>query len=269
MPPDQHRSTLCDHVSCRGSDWADVEWTPDSNRLAFVSTSRDHKQETLRVADAASGAVRDVMEERAETQFESGQGMVNWRTLPGSNEYIWYSERDGWGHLYLYDLATGKLKNRITSGDWAVTELLRVDEKARTLYFLADGKEPGNPYFTHLYRVGLDGHGLTLLTPEDANHQITFSPSGRYFVDNYSKPDVPPVSVLRNSDGKLLATLEKADISKLVAPRLEAAAADYGEGARRLDRSLRPDVPADPTRPTKEISHHQPHLSRAAGRQRR
>jgi dipeptidyl aminopeptidase/acylaminoacyl peptidase len=218
MPPDQHRSTLCDHVVCRGSQWEDVGWSPDSRQLAFVSTSRDHKQERLRTANAADGAVRDVMEESVATQYESGQGMVNWRYLPASNEVIWYSERSNWGHLYLYDLATGKLKNPITSGDFVVTELLRVDEKARTLYFLADGREQGrDPYFQHLYRVGFDGNGLTLLTPEDANHEVTFSPSGRYFVDNYSKPDAPPVSVLRDAEGKLLATIEKADISKLEA----------------------------------------------------
>jgi dipeptidyl aminopeptidase/acylaminoacyl peptidase len=218
MPPDQHRSTLCDHVACRGSDWADVEWSPDSSQLAFVSTSRDHKQETLRVAGAADGAVRDVMEEKAATQYESGQGMANWRYLPASNELIWYSERSNWGHLYLYDLATGKLKNPITSGDFVVTELLRVDDKARTVYFIADGREKGrDPYFAHLYRVGFDGRGITLLTPEDANHEVIFSPSGRFFVDNYSKPDAPPVTVLRDADGKLLATIEKADISKLQA----------------------------------------------------
>jgi dipeptidyl aminopeptidase/acylaminoacyl peptidase len=218
MPPDQHRSTLCDHVICRGSEWEDVEWSSDSSKLAFVSTSRDHKQETLRVADAATGAVHDVMEERAPTQYESGQGRVNWRYLPASNEFIWYSERDNWGHLYLYDLATGKLKNEITSGEYVVTQLLRVDEKARTLYFLADGREKGrNPYFTHFYSTGFDGSGLKLLTPEDANHNVTLSDSGRYFVDNFSKPDAPPVTVLRDSNGKTLGTLEKADISRLVA----------------------------------------------------
>jgi len=218
IPPDQHRSTLCDHVICRGSEWADVEWSPDSSHLAFVSTSRDHKQETLRIADATSGAVRDVMEERVATQFESGQGRVNWRYLPASKEFIWYSERDNWGHLYLYDLATGKLKNQITSGEYVVTELLRVDEKARTLYFLADGREKGtNPYFTRLYSIGFDGSGLKLLTPEDAYHDVTPSRSGRYFVDNFSKPDTPPVSVLRDAHGRVLVTLEKADISKLLA----------------------------------------------------
>jgi len=219
MPPDQHRSTLCDHVACGiGSEWVDVEWSPDASQLAFVSTSRDHKQATLRIAGAADGAVRDVMQERAATQYESGQGRANWRFLPASNEVVWYSERSNWGHLYLYDLATGKLKNQITSGDFVVTELLRVDEKARTLYFLADGHEKGrDPYFDHLYRVGFDGSGFTLLTPEDANHAVTFAPSGRFFVDDYSKADTPPVTVLRDADGKLLAMLEKADISKLQA----------------------------------------------------
>lgn len=217
MAPDQHRSTLCDHVVCRGRKWEDVEWSPDSSTVAFVSTSRDHKQETLRIADAVTGAVRDMMEERVPTQYESGQGLVNWRYLPESNEFIWYSERDNWGHLYLYDLGTGKLKDQITKGDFVVTELLRVDQKARTLYFLAEGREKGNPYFTRLYSIGFDGSGLKLLTPEDANHDVTLSVSGRYFVDNYSKPDAPPVSVLRDSDGKTLATVEKADISQLVA----------------------------------------------------
>ena len=98
----------------------DVYWAPDSKSLAFLSTSRDHKDENLRVADAATGAVRDVYEETTNTQYESGQGSVNWRYLPASNEFIWFTERDGWGHLYLYDLTTGKLKNQITKGDWAV-----------------------------------------------------------------------------------------------------------------------------------------------------
>lgn len=218
MPADQHRSTLCDDVECRGGEWEDVDWSADGHHLAFVSTSRDHKHETLRVADAQTGAVRDVLEESAATQYESGWGRANWKYLPDSKEVIWFSERDGWGHLYLYDLTTGKLKNQITPGEWVVTQLLRVDEKNRVLYFLADGREKGeNPYFAHFYRVGLDGKNLTLLTPESGNHEISLSPSGRYFFDSYSKPDVPGVSVLRDESGKLIANVAKTDISKLVA----------------------------------------------------
>jgi dipeptidyl aminopeptidase/acylaminoacyl peptidase len=218
MPPDQHRSTLCDHLICRGSEWADVEWSPDARRLAFVSTSRDHRQENFRVADAATGEVRDVLEEKAATYYESGTGRVNNRYLPNSNEVIWFSERDNWGQLYLYDLATGKLKNQITSGEGNVAQLLKVDEKNRVLYFLGAGKEKGrNPYYSTLYRVGFDGRGLKLLTPEDANHDVSLSPTGIYFVDSYSSPTTPPVTVLRDLDGKLISTVAKADVSKLVA----------------------------------------------------
>jgi dipeptidyl aminopeptidase/acylaminoacyl peptidase len=138
--------------------------------------------------------------------------------MSATNEIIWFSERDNWGHLYLYDAATGKLKNQITKGDWAITRVLKVDEQKRIIYFLANGKEAGrNPYFNHLYKVGFDGKAFSLLTPEDGNHQITLSPTGNYFIDSYSKQDVPPVIILRNNAGKLISNLEKADISRLTA----------------------------------------------------
>jgi len=216
IPPDPHRATLSDDISSSGT-FDDVNWSPDATQLAFVSTSRDHKDEKVRVADAATGAVREVFEEKVATQFESGQGAINWRYLPGSNEIIWYSERDNWGHLYLYDAATGQLKNQITQGEWVVTRLLKVDEKKRLLYFMADGRQPENPYFSQFCKIGFDGKGLTLLTPEDGNHTITLSASGNYFIDSYSKPDVPPVTVLRDMNGKLITTLEKTDISRLIA----------------------------------------------------
>jgi dipeptidyl aminopeptidase/acylaminoacyl peptidase len=218
MAADQHRSTLCDHIACRGGDWSDVEWYPDGSHLAFVSTSRDHKHEVLRIADAATGAIRDVLEETAKTQFESGNGRVNWHVLAASNEVIWFSERDDWGQLYLYDLSNGKLTRQITTGAGNVTQLLRIDEKARTLYFAGVGKESGrDPYFRHFYRIGMDGKGLTLLTPENADHDVSLSPSGKYFADAYSTPDVPPTAVVRDANGKLLVTVEKADISRLLA----------------------------------------------------
>jgi dipeptidyl-peptidase 4 len=217
MAADQHRSTLCDDISCSGG-WDDVYWSQDGTKLAFVSTSRDHKQANLRVADAVTGAIRDVYEEKTDTQFESGQGEVNWRYLPATNEFIWFTERSGWGHLYLYDINTGKLKNAITTGDFAVWRVLKVDEKDRTIYFVAGGREKGrDPYFGHLYRVGFDGKNLQLLTPEDGNHDITLSPNGKYFVDSFSTPNTPATAVVRGMDGKLIATLEKTDVSRLAA----------------------------------------------------
>ncbi len=192
-------------------------WSPDATRLVFVSTSRDHRDEKVRVADAATGAVREVYEETAKDFFESGFNHVNWQPLWPSNELLWYSERSDWGHLYLYDLATGRLKNQITSGDWKVLQVLRVDEPSRTVWFTAAGREPGDPYFRHLYSVRMDGTRLRLLTPENADHDVSLAPDGRYFVDSYSTPDVPPVTVLRDAEGKLLLTVQRADISRLLA----------------------------------------------------
>ncbi len=217
MAPDLRRGSLSDDINSAGTGFDDVNWSPDGTELAFVSTSRDHKEEKFRVADAATGAVREVFSETVATQYESGQHAINWRYLPKTKEAIWYSERDNWGHLYLYDATTGKVKQQITKGNWVVTQLLKVDEKARQLYFLADGREPGNPYFTHLYRIGMNGKNLTLLTPEAGNHRVTLSPSGRYFIDSYSQPDRPGATLLRSMDGKLVSALEKTDISRLTA----------------------------------------------------
>ncbi len=98
IPPDPRRGTLCDDISCSGA-FDDNEWSADGSKLAFVSSSRDHKVAKLRVADAATGVVMDIMEESVQTQFESGRGAINWRYLPSSREFIWYSERDDWGHF--------------------------------------------------------------------------------------------------------------------------------------------------------------------------
>jgi dipeptidyl aminopeptidase/acylaminoacyl peptidase len=218
MPPDQHRSTLCDDLACRGTAWEDVQWSADSHDLAFVSTSRDHKQEWLRVADAETGNVREVMSETAAKFFESGNGKVNWKYLPKSNEILWFSERDNWGQLYLYDLTTGKLKGQITQGEGNVTEVLHVDEKTRTIYFLAVGKEPGrDPYFSHFYSIGFDGGNMRLLTSENADHSVRPSPDGRYFVDVYSTPTQPETAVVRGNNGSLVLEIAKQDITKLVA----------------------------------------------------
>lgn len=221
IPADPHRATLSDDISSSGT-FDDIDWKADGSEVAFLSTSRDHKNEKFRIANATTGAVREVFEETVKTQFESGQGAINWRYLPASKEIIWYSERDNWGHLYLYDATNGKVKNQITKGDFVVSRLVKVDEKARTLYFYANGREKGNPYFSYLYKIGFDGKNLTLLTPEQGNHQVVFSPSFNYFVDSYSQPDVPAVTVLRSIDGKLINTLEKTDVSRLTATSWKA-----------------------------------------------
>lgn len=217
IPADPRRGTLCDDIACSGS-FDDNEWNSESTQLAFVSTSRDHKIEKLRIADATTGNVKEIFNETVETQYESGQGKVNWHYLSDSNEIIWYSERDNWGHLYLYNATTGELKHQITKGDFVVTQLLKIDEHNRKLYFLANGKEAGrDPYFSHFYSVDFSGKNLKLLTPENGNHTIFLAPEADYFIDNYSQPNVPNVAVLRNLNGKLILSLEKEDISRLEA----------------------------------------------------
>lgn len=216
IPPDAHRASLSDDIASSGT-FDDIDWKVDGSEMAFLSTSRDHKNTKFRIADANTGAVREVFEETVKTQFESGRGAINWRYLSNTKEILWYSERDNWGHLYLYDSTTGKLKNQITKGEWVLSRLLKVDEKTRTIYFLANGKEPGNPYFSYLYKIGFDGKNLTLLSPGVGNHAIAFSPTGDYFVDTYSQPNVPPVMECRDLKGKLLVNLEKTDVSRLAA----------------------------------------------------
>jgi dipeptidyl aminopeptidase/acylaminoacyl peptidase len=220
MPPDLQRSTIYDHIAI-GNRFVDVEWYPDASHVAFVSVSRDAREVALRVADAGTGAVRTVVTETSPTQFQAGWvgiGQENWRVLPAANAVLWWSQRDDWGHLYLHDLRTGALQRQLTRGNWNVAEVVHVDERTRQVYFTGVGREAGrNPYFQHLYRVGLDGRGLDLLTPEDADHAVSLSPDRRHFVDTYSTPTTPSVSVLRRMDGRVVLELERADASRLLA----------------------------------------------------
>jgi dipeptidyl aminopeptidase/acylaminoacyl peptidase len=214
VAPDPHRASLSDDISSSGT-FDDIDWNPDGSEFAFLSTSRDHKQARMRIANANTGAVREVFEEVVATQYESGRQTIDWRYLPASNEFIWYSERDDWGHLYLYDAKTGKLKNQITKGNFVVSRLVNVDEKSRELLFLAVGKEPGNPYFEHFYKIGFDGKSFASLSPEHGTHQITLSPSKKYFIDSWSQPDTAATIVLRDIKGKIITPLEKANVAKL------------------------------------------------------
>jgi dipeptidyl aminopeptidase/acylaminoacyl peptidase len=214
-PADFHRSTISDHIAGRNKEFLDVEWSNDGTSLAFVSSSRDHKVATLKLADPVSGNVRTVLTESVDTYFESGENMVNWHVLDKSNEIIWFSERDNWGHLYLFNLLTGQLKNQVTKGDWRVSQVHYIDQDNRVIYFTGSNKEQGDPYFKYLYSVDLNGENLVNLTPENAQHDITWAASKKYFVDIYSTPVTPPVSVIRNLQGEIVMKLEEADISAL------------------------------------------------------
>jgi len=216
MSPDPHRSTTSDHIAGRGGVFLDVEWSEDSETLSFVSSSRDHKIAQLQIADPESGEVRPVYREEVETYYESGYNAANWRVFPERNEFVWFSEQDNWGHLYLHDLQSGVLKRQITEGNWAVLQIQQIDLENQQIYFLGSNRESGDPYFQYLYRVNFDGSELTNLTPETANHQIGWSESADYFTDVYSTPNTAPVSVVRNTAGETQLVLEETDIDPLI-----------------------------------------------------
>jgi dipeptidyl-peptidase 4 len=209
-PPDFHRAMLGDDLNMK-----DLIWSPDGSQLAYVSTSRDHKSATVHIADASTGAVRTLFEERSPTQFESVAG---WRILWTEHQIIWSSERTDWAELYAYDLATGVLQHPITTGAGPVTGIDHFDERTHSMLVEARGREASeDPYFRHYYRVRVDGRQWTPLTPESGDHAIQVSPDGRYFVDSYSSPVTPPTVVLRDANGKVVMPLTQADITRLVA----------------------------------------------------
>ena len=215
MENDFQRSTTTDHIAGRGGELLDTQWNEDGSKLAFISSSRDHKMANLKIANTKTGQVSSVFKETVDTYYESGLGSENWKVLFDSDEFIWYSEKDNWGHLYLYDLKTKQLKNRITKGNWLVRKLLHIDENKRELFFTAGGREKGNPYHVYLYKINFDGSGLKCLTPEKGTHIINPSPNWNYFVTTYSTTKNPPTSILKDKNGKTLLQLSISNVDKL------------------------------------------------------
>ena len=196
-------------------DGPDFEWFPDSKSFHYDYYERGFKAKELRVVDASTGDQKVLVREQSDSYLDLSESFF--RFIDSTQEILWSSERDGWNHLYLYSRKTGQLENQVTQGTWVVRNIEHVDEKGRQAYFLANGREKNeDPYQTHLYRVGFDGKGLQLLASENANHSVSFSPDGKYFIDNYSRPDVPGQSVLRKADGSEVRVLEKADLGQLV-----------------------------------------------------
>jgi dipeptidyl aminopeptidase/acylaminoacyl peptidase len=197
----------------RDKEKTEPRWLSDtSDKLYFWRLSRDLHRVDVCVADAATGDVKPIIEERLNTYIET---QPLW-TLGNGQEFIHWSERDGWGHYYLFD-ANGTLKNQITSGEFVTAAISHVDEKLRVMYFTANHREAGeDPYFTHFYRVNLDGTGLKLLNPGNASHTVTISDSGQYLISTGSTVDAAPESVLFDTTGAKISDLEKTDVTALV-----------------------------------------------------
>ncbi|MEO3972557.1 DPP IV N-terminal domain-containing protein [Streptomyces sp. CAU 1734] len=193
-------------------------WAADGSAVYYLDQPRDLRTLTLCRMDPATGEVTEVLSESGATRVEPNQWLFEppiVRVLAG--EVLWYSQRDGWGHLHRYDLATGALLGRVTSGPWAVREILRVDEAARVVYFTAAGLVEEDPYRRTVCRAGLDGSGFAELTDDGLDHAVTVAEGGEYFIDSASAVGIPPVSRVRDWSGRVLAELERADISGLTA----------------------------------------------------
>ncbi|HNW52423.1 MAG TPA: DPP IV N-terminal domain-containing protein, partial [Prolixibacteraceae bacterium] len=199
-------------------DLSNLKWWPDSKAFTFEFNQRGHQVYQVVEVDASTGKTRILTEEKFDT-FVEYSGKHFRYDIDSTKEIIWASERDGWNHLYLIDATTGTVKSKLTSGEWVVREVVKVDDKNRAVIFAGSGKnEDEDPYFTHYYKVNFDGSNLMDLTPEKKEHNAVFSTNFNYFTDTYSTVTEPPVTVLRRtSDGKVLMTLETADITDLLA----------------------------------------------------
>ncbi|MBX3744117.1 MAG: prolyl oligopeptidase family serine peptidase [Verrucomicrobiae bacterium] len=201
-------------------------WDPDSSRVIFLYNERGHQRLRVLAApwpsdpDATASALFPLLDEPCDTFFDYSN-KTHLEFLPGTDEFLWMSERSGWNHLYLLDARTGHLHNAVTHGPWVVRGVDRVDPETRRVWFRACGIRPGeDPYHAHLARVNLDGSGLSILTEGDGTHSVQWSPSRRYFLDTWSRVDAPPITALRDGEsGALIVLLEQADASEVLAAR--------------------------------------------------
>ena len=197
----------------------DIGWMADSSRFTFMYNERGHQALRCNSVDAATGAVKPIIDEKSATFICYSQKFYcHWI---GEREIIWMSERDGWNHLYLIDAQTGAIKNQITRGEWVVQNVTRVDESKRCIWFNAGGIRPGqDPYYSHCCRVNFDGTGLVVLTEGEGQHTVRYGPDDATFFDTYSRVDLAPVTELRRSDtGRLICKLEEADAREFLPMR--------------------------------------------------
>lgn len=197
-------------------DLSGIEWKDDSSAFTFEYNQRGHQVYRVLEVNATTGKVKAIIEETSPT-FIAYSGKRYRYDIKKSNEIIWASERDGWNHLYLYDAATGKVKNQITKGNWPLREVLKVDEEKKQIYFTASGLDKDqDPYLLQFCRIDFNGKNFTRLTTENGNHKVTFSPDYKYYVDQYSRVDAAPITVLKSIDSqKTIVEMQKADISAL------------------------------------------------------
>ena len=222
-------------------DLSDLVWRKDSRAFSFEYNQRGHQVYRIVEVDAHTGAARAIVSEEPTSFFYYNRSAATLQAgkryrfdLADGKEVVWMSERDGWNHLFLIDGVTGAVKHQITTGAWPVRHVIKVDEEKRQLWFSAGGRQAGkDPYFQHYYRINLDGSGLTPLTTADANHTVEFSSDMQFFVDHYSRVDLPSVIDLYRLESEGFSPrmqVEKGDITALVKSGWKAPEAFVAKG---------------------------------------
>jgi dipeptidyl aminopeptidase/acylaminoacyl peptidase len=189
-------------------------WLADgSDKLYFTSMGRNFRSVDVCVVDTATGAVKSLIQERANVWLD----LKPLRLVNNGAELIWWSERDGWGHYYLYDGSSGKLKDQITTGEFMADQIVSVNSAAHQMYFTGTGYDRNeDPYYDHLFRVNLDSSGVKMIVNGNFSHAFVASDDGKYFVDNFSRVDTAPRSVLYDDQGATIADLETTDVKRLL-----------------------------------------------------
>ena len=196
----------------KDESYSDVKFGKTSAEVEFIRRDRLRRHHEYCRVNAETGDEKCLISEGFEAAYLE---LASPKLVEETDEVIWWSERSGWGHFYLYD-RDGKLKNAITAGEWRASRIVEVDAKNRLVYFLGNAREPGeNVYYGHLYRIRFDGSDLTNLTPGDANHRAALSPSKQFVVDSFSRTDLASVATLRDDKGQVVMPLEKTDTSRL------------------------------------------------------
>lgn len=184
-----------------------------SDKIFFRRKRRTCDELEICSANTETGESKVLINEKSKPYFNDQLSHLS--ILEEGKDLIWWSERSGWGHFYHYD-GEGKLKNTITSGEWVAGKVVGIDTLGRCFYFEGYGREKGrNPYYAFIYKAALDQQGETLLTPEDANHSVSMAKSCKYFVDNYSRVDMEPRSLLRDNRGQVVMELARPDLKRL------------------------------------------------------
>jgi dipeptidyl aminopeptidase/acylaminoacyl peptidase len=193
----------------------------DPKYFTFERVDRGHQRFRIIEVNTETAKAREIVDEKTNTFIYEQRIFTHY--LPETHEVLWVTEKDGWRHIYLLDELTGQEKNQVTKGNWVVREIDSIDKKKREIWFEASGMNPDeDPYFIHYYRIGFDGKNLVKLTEANANHRLTYSPDRKFYIDTYSRVDMPPVMELRSTaDGKKIMEIERADISAYLATNLK------------------------------------------------